>query len=50
MAEHPALLLEDSAVRRSFEAKYKATSKLYYNGQPPFDEVMNRIKYFLTKL
>ena len=45
-----ALSLEDPAVRRSFEAKYKATSKLYYNGQPPFDEVMNRIKDFLTKL
>ena len=50
ISEHPALSLEDPAVRRSFEAKYKATSKLYYNGQPPFDEVMNRIKDFLTKL
>ena len=50
ISEHPALSLEDPGVRRSFEAKYKATSKLYYNGQPPFDEVMNRIKDFLTKL
>ena len=50
ISEHPALSLEDPAVRRSFGAMYKATSKLYYNGQPPFDEVMNRIKDFLTKL
>jgi len=50
ISEHPALSLEDPAVRRSFEAMYMATSKLYYNGQPPFDEVMNRIKDFLTKL
>jgi hypothetical protein len=50
VSEHPALLLQDPAVRNSFEAKYKATSKLYYNGQPPFDEIIERINYFLPKL
>ena len=50
VSEHPALLLEDPAVRNSFETKYKATSKLYYKGQPPFDEIIGRINYFLTKL
>ena len=50
VSEHPALLLEDPAVRNSFETKYKATSKLYYKGQPPFDEIIGRINYFLPKL
>lgn len=50
VSEHPALLLEHPAVRRSFETKYKATSKLYYAGQPPFDEIIERINYFLPKL
>ena len=50
VSEHPALQLEDPAVRKSFEIKYKATSKLYYKGQPPFDEIIERINYFLPTL
>jgi hypothetical protein len=50
VSEHPAFLLEEPLVRKSFEAKYKATSKLYYNGQPPFDEIIERIKGFLPKM
>jgi hypothetical protein len=41
--EHPALLLHDSATRESFKRRYAATSKLYYNGQPDFEEILARI-------
>jgi hypothetical protein len=50
VSEHPAFLLNDPAVRQSFEANYKATGKLYYNGQPPFDSIIKRINDFLPKL
>ena len=50
VAEHPALLLDDSEIRESFKARYKATSKLYYNGQPEFDELLARIKAHLHEL
>ena len=41
--EHPALLLEDSETRESFKSRYAATSKLYYNGQPDFEDILARI-------
>ncbi len=47
---HPALLLDDPEVRQSFKARYQSTSKLYYNGQPDFDEVIDRIVSHLPKL
>lgn len=50
VAEHPALLLEDTKIRETFRARYKATSKLYYNGQPDFDDVLARIAAHLPKL
>lgn len=50
VAEHPALLLDDSEIRESFKARYKATSKLYYNGQPEFDDLLARIKAHLHEL
>ncbi len=50
VAEHPALLLNDAATREAFKARYNATSKLYYNGQPEFDDVLARIASHLHKL
>ena len=50
VAEHPALLLKDAATREAFKARYNATSKLYYNGQPEFDDVLARIASHLHKL
>jgi hypothetical protein len=50
VSEHPALLLEDSKIRETFKSRYKATSKLYYNGQPDFDDVLARIAVHLPKL
>lgn len=50
VAEHPALLLNEAATREAFKARYNATSKLYYNGQPEFDDVLARIASHLHKL
>ena len=50
VAEHPALLLEDAETRKTFKARYDATSKLYYNGQPEFEDVLARIAIHLPKL
>ncbi len=48
--EHPALLLNDPETRESFKSRYLSTSKLYYNGQPNFEEILERIAVHLTKL
>jgi len=48
--EHPALLLSDPEIRESFKIRYLATSKLYYNGQPDFEEVLERISAFLPQI
>lgn len=50
VAKHPALLLKDAVIRENFKARYKATSKLYYNGQPEFEDVLARIASHLPKL
>jgi hypothetical protein len=48
--EHPALLLNDLDIRASFKNRYLSTAKLYYNGQPDFEAVLERIKLYLPKL
>jgi len=48
--EHPALLLNDLDIRASFKNRYLSTAKLYYNGQPDFEAVLERIKSYLPKL
>lgn len=48
--EHPALLLNDLEIRASFKNRYISTAKLYYNGQPDFEDVLERIKMYLPKL
>jgi hypothetical protein len=50
LREHPALLLEETEFRESFKSRYKSTSKLYYKGQPDFEEVLARIAMFLPML
>ncbi|HTN45525.1 MAG TPA: nucleotidyl transferase AbiEii/AbiGii toxin family protein [Flavipsychrobacter sp.] len=44
IAENEAFLLNDNKLRERFAERYKATSSLYYSGQPPFDELLARIK------
>lgn len=50
LREHPALLLSDSEIRESFQNRYLSTSKLYYNGQPEFEQVLARIAVYLPRL
>jgi len=50
LREHPALLLSEQEVRESFKKRYLSTSKLYYKGQPSFEEILERIKSNLHKL
>lgn len=48
--EHPALLLKEIEIRESFKTRYLSTSKLYYNGQPDFEEILTRIAVHLPIL
>ena len=48
--EHPALLLSDTDIRESFKKRYQSTSKLYYKGQPDFENILSRIHLQLNHL
>lgn len=50
LTEHPALCLNDLEIRTSFKNRYLSTAKLYYNGQPDFEDILARIKTYLPKL
>ena len=50
LKEHPALLLSEQEVRESFKKRYLSTSKLYYKGQPSFEEILERINSNLHNL
>ena len=50
LTEHPALCLNDLEIRTSFKNRYLSTAKLYYNGQPDFEDVLERIKTYLPRL
>jgi hypothetical protein len=50
IAENEAFLLSDPDIRKTFTERYSATSKLYYKGQPHFDEVLGPIHKYLDRL
>jgi len=50
ISENEALLLSDPERREQFKKRYEATRHLYYKGQPPFEELLARIKDFLPRL
>lgn len=50
LKDHPALLLSDLEIRESFQKRYQSTSKLYYNGQPEFEQLLARIAVHLPRL
>jgi len=50
LKENPAFLLEDANIRASFIQRYKATEGLYYNGQPPFEDLLKKIGEHLAML
>jgi hypothetical protein len=50
ISQNEAFLLTDPSLRDAFQKRYEATKALYYKGQPPFDEILNRLSEFLEKL
>lgn len=50
IAENEAFLLTDKELRTRFIDRYKKTTKLYYNGQPDFEEMLVRIGNWMEKL
>jgi len=44
IAENEAFLVNDPAIRKDFIKRYKETAALYYNGQPDFGKLLERIK------
>jgi len=48
--QNEAFLLNDPELRRDFAKRYKETASLYYNGQPDFDELLDRIKAHVERL
>ncbi len=50
IAENQAFLLSDPKLRERFVERYKMTAALYYNGQPPFGDLLATISQWLEKL
>ena len=50
IAENEAFLPKDFKVRASFKKRYESTKALYYDGQPDFDSILDRIRSFIEKL
>lgn len=48
--QNEAFLLSNAGIKTEFIKRYKATSALYYRGQPPFEEVLERIENYLDRL
>ena len=50
IAKNEAFLLSDAIVKADFIKRYKETSALYYNGQPDFELLLERIYENIGKL
>jgi len=50
IAENEAFLLSDPEMRDKFQKRYKATSSLYYDGQPEFSDILGTIQENLDRL
>ncbi len=50
IAETEAFLLPSPDTREDFKKRYRATSGLYYKGQPDFDDLLERIKKNIERL
>lgn len=48
--KNEAFLLSSPEIRADFTIRYKTTAALYYQGQPPFDELINRIAKHIKKM
>ncbi|TDM08010.1 MAG: hypothetical protein C4K60_00335 [Ideonella sp. MAG2] len=47
MALNPAFTLPDAGQRQQFAQEWRKTAALYYQGQPPFEEMLDRIQRHL---
>jgi hypothetical protein len=50
ISKNEAFLISASEIRADFTARYKTTAALYYQGQPPFDELIERIAKHIKKM
>ncbi len=50
IATNEAFLLSDEKIRKEYETEYKKSASLYYKGQVPFGEILERIKLNVNKL
>ena len=50
IAKNPAFTLNDSEQRDLFSREYKKSSALYYEGQPDFDQLLDRIGKHLNSM
>lgn len=50
LSEQEAFLLKDATIRKQYEDEYRKTAALYYEGQPPFEEIMDIISKNLKRL
>ncbi len=50
ISDNEAFLLNSPELREQFRKRYEATASLYYRGQPPFAELLERIKIHIDKL
>ena len=50
IAKNPAFSLSDPAQRDLFAREYKKSSALYYQGQPDFDQLLDRIGKHLNSM
>ncbi len=50
LAENEAFLLSDPAIRARFKVRYQSTAKLYFRGQPEFEEILTIIGQVINRL
>jgi hypothetical protein len=50
IAQNEAFLVSAPSLRETFRRRYEKASKLYYKGQPDFDELLNTIKANIDRL
>lgn len=50
ISENDAFLLPTAEQRQRFKERYLATKALYYNEQPEFDEILERIGEYIDRL
>jgi len=50
LARNPAFTLKNPNERQLFTGEFKKTKALYYQGQPTFEDILNRIQNFIKQM